>query len=349
MTAALAAPAPPQAADAARRPGPSVSLWLGAAAVVALAMALRLPVATTVVGLAMFGIVHNVLELRYVSGRFADVLSGRLLAMLVVLVTGIVLCRLWPDGGLVARRTEILLAYGLLAAAWAWARPGLPVVVWAAGWPALAAATALSLRFLDYHFVVLAHLHNVVPLFFLWEWSRTWTGGRRTFRMVNVGWVLVVPALVLLGVFDGLLRGATARLGALGTFASGPLSVTYTPPAWADSIVALRFLAVFAFMQTMHYVVWVWLLPRHAPDATAAFDRRVPALRGGRAVAAGVAGALLLAVVLFSDYRTGRTLYGAVASYHAYLEFPVLLALIAGMSSVDRKEPARARPASHPR
>ena len=317
-----------RAAPSALRP----TLVVGVATLAALTLALRLPVATTVVGLALFGIVHNVLELRYVSGRFAGVLAGRLLASLVVLVTGIVLCRLWPDGGITARRAEILLAYALLAVAWWWARGGVPRVRWWAGAPVLAVAVAASWRHPDHHFVMLAHLHNVVPLFFLWEWSRHWNTGRRAFRAVNVAWVVVVPVLVLAGAFDGMLRGAAARLGPLGTFTSGPLAATYTPPTWLDGAVALRFLTVFAFMQTMHYVVWVWLLPRHAPSATAAFDERVPALRGGRAVLAGVAGALLLGVLLISDYRTGRTLYGAVASYHAYLEFPVLLALLVGLA-----------------
>ncbi len=53
-------------------------LFVGAAAV-ALAVAVRAPLATTVLGLMAFGVLHNVLELRYVSGRFAPVLSGRLL------------------------------------------------------------------------------------------------------------------------------------------------------------------------------------------------------------------------------------------------------------------------------
>jgi hypothetical protein len=36
----------------------------------------------------------------------------------------------------------------------------------------------------------------------------------------------------------------------------------------------------------------------------------------------------VLGVVFALDYFQGRTLYAAGASYHAYLEFPVLLALI---------------------
>ena len=42
---------------------------------------------------------------------------------------------------------------------------------------------------------------------------------------------------------------------------------------------------------------------------------------------AWAAGAFL-AVLFLSDYFQGRALYGALATYHAYLEFPVLLALL---------------------
>jgi len=78
----------------------------------------------------------------------------------------------------------------------------------------------------------------------------------------------------------------------------------------------------------MHYVVWVGVLPRYAPDVSARFDARIPALRGGRAWLLGGGLALVLGVVFALDYAQGKTLYAAGASYHAYLEFPVLLALL---------------------
>jgi hypothetical protein len=90
----------------------------------------------------------------------------------------------------------------------------------------------------------------------------------------------------------------------------------------------MRFLAVFAFMQTMHYVVWVFVLPRYAPEAAARFDARVPGLRGVRPWLLGIGVALVLGVIFALDYAQGKALYAAGASYHAYLEFPVLLALI---------------------
>jgi hypothetical protein len=97
-------------------------------------------------------------------------------------------------------------------------------------------------------------------------------------------------------------------------------------------------------MQTMHYVVWVAVLPRYAPEATARFDARVPFLRGGRAWLLGGGLALVLGVVFALDYAQGKALYAAGASYHAYLEFPVLLAplLACAPGAADRTREAAA-------
>lgn len=310
---------------------------------VALAAALRLPAAVTVLGLVCFGILHNVLEIRYVAGRFDRVLTGPLLKLLAVLITGIVVCRLLPSGAW-PRTAEILLVYGLLATACAFALRRSPAVL-AVAVAVLALAAAASTAFPAYHFVVLTHLHNLVPLLFLWEWSADLRRGRGAFRAVQIGWVVVVPGLLLAGAFDGWLASGAADLGAFGSHHPEQLAAAYTPPAWLESAMALRFLAVFAFLQTMHYAVWVWFLPRYAPAATAGFERRLPALRGSRVWALGLAGGLALAVVFASDYGSGKTLYSALASYHAYIEFPVLLALVLGIGAVagagaaDRKEP----------
>ena len=89
----------------------------------------------------------------------------------------------------------------------------------------------------------------------------------------------------------------------------------------------------------MHYVVWVGFLPRFAPEAAAAFDARVPWLRGRRAWLVGIVGGGFLAVLFLSDYFAGRALYGALATYHAYLEFPVLLALVMSPLTVRPESP----------
>ena len=297
------------------------------AAAAALALALRVPLATTVLGLIAFGVLHNVLELRYVTGRFAAVLGGRFLALLVALVSGIVLCRVAALlVGQPARYAEILIGYAVLAAACLVSLRGWVLGVACA---VLALAAAASLRWPAYHFVVLAHLHNVVPLVFLWDWARRLptAAARAGFRWVQVLWVLVVPALILAGAADAW-TGPVAS--GVASFAGDPARIVAVsaPPSTVDTIVGVRFLVVFAFLQTMHYVVWVWFLPRYAPDAAADFERRVPALRGRRIWALGLIGAAALAVVFVLDYASGRSLYGALATYHAYLEFPVLLALL---------------------
>jgi hypothetical protein len=81
----------------------------------------------------------------------------------------------------------------------------------------------------------------------------------------------------------------------------------------------------------MHYVVWVGFLPRFAPDAARAFDLRVPWLRGWRPWALGLGCAAALGLIFVADYAQGRLLYSSFASYHAYLEFPVLLAVVLGV------------------
>lgn len=316
-------------------------IWLfGGAAAVALAVAVRAPLATTVLGLTVFGVVHNVLELRYVSGRFATVLSGRMLFWLLGLITVIVLCRL---AGMVvgepARLAEIVVGYAVLGAACVAGLRGPSLMAAAA---VLAIAAAASLSWPPYHFVVLSHLHNVVPLFFLWDWAaRLPTPAlRRWFRSVQIGWVLVVPAVLLSGVLDRHFAGTSSSLAG---FAGNPRTIVAAsaPPAAVVTEVGLRLLVVFAFLQTMHYFVWVGFFPRYAPDAARAFELRVPWLTGARAWTLGGAVGVALAVVFVTDYASGKAVYSAFASYHAYLEFPVVLATLLGLGAATApKSPA---------
>lgn len=317
------------AVPAVRRDGLLTAL-LPVAAAGALVLATRAPLATTVLGLICFGVLHNVLEIRYVAGRFASILTGDFLLLLLALISGIVICRAAATFvGSAATYAEIVLGYLVLAVgSWRGLGPSGRVVALAG----LAGFAALSLSNPAYHFVVLAHLHNVVPLVFLWEWARRIASPRvrLAFRAAQVGWVLVLPAMLLAGLADGWLTGGGEAVRSFVGDGSAVLAAN-APPGEAATQVGLRFLAVFAFLQTMHYVVWVGFLPRFAPEASAAFDRRIPWLRGRRAWYAGLAGGAFLAVLFVSDYTSGKAFYGALASYHAYIEFPVLLALVLGL------------------
>lgn len=304
-------------------------------ALVALGLALRVPLATTAIALMAFGVLHNVLELRYVGGRFASLLSGTFLKLLVALITGIVVCRLAGAvfGGGWSVLAEIVLTYGLVvAAAWLGLRRR-PVALVAVVLVVLVAAVT-SLSWPAYHVVVITHLHNLVPLAFLWEFSAGLPRrARLAFRGTQLGWLVAVPAVVLAGLTDGLMADGAA---AVERFAGAPavVAASVTPPGTWGTTVGLRFLTVFAFLQLMHFVVWVFFLPRYAPAAAAAFDARVPWLRGGRAWALGLGVGALLLVLFVVDYGQGRTVYAALASYHAYLELPILLAMLMGLAGV---------------
>ncbi|MER7073489.1 hypothetical protein [Terrabacter sp. NPDC000476] len=320
MTSAAAPPSPPAR---------TVTLLVLGAVAAALAAALGSPMATAVIGLILFGILHNLLEIRYVVGRFPGVLGRPFLDLLVGLITGIVVCRLLVGVvGRPAQLAEVVLGYAILAVA---AQRGLRGRRRHVAWGVIAVAAIASLSFPAYHFVVLTHLHNVVPLVFLWEWSRRIASRRwsRSFRAVQLLWVLVVPAVLLSGLLDGSLGTDPGIVRSVVGDGQSVLAAS-APPGEAATVLGMRVLAVFAFMQTMHYVVWVALMPRVAPDASAAFESRAPWLTGPRLWAAGFVAAALFAVLFGLDFTQGKAVYAALASYHAYLELPVLLALLVG-------------------
>ena len=306
----------------------------------ALALALGAPLWTTAIALMAFGVLHNALELRYLGGRFPGLLRGPYLLALVGLVTGIVVARLIGSvaGAGWSVRAEIVLSYGLLATAVIvgaratsgrrpWRAPALAL---------LAGAALVSLRWPDHHVVVVTHLHNLIPLGFLWELSRPMARRpRRVFRVAQVGWVVVLPVLILAGLFDGALRaGEVPGLGGVSRIA--PFSSL--PDAW-DTTAGRRFLAVFAFLQLMHFVIWVIVIPRCTPRATATFEARLPALRGRHFWWVAGAGAGAFAVLFLVDYAEGRTAYAALASYHAYLELPLLIGVAVAATASGRSHP----------
>jgi hypothetical protein len=305
------------------------TVGLLAFAVVSLGFALRAPLATSALALMIFGVLHNVLELRYIGGRFTALMGRPLLRLLLALITGIVLVRLLGAAfGLAwTIRAEIILTYCVLGAA-AWM--GLSRHRWglAAAGTLLAAGTFASLTWPSYHVVVITHLHNLVPLVFLWEFSRSFRRrSRRVFLSVQVLWLVVVPAAMLAGFLDKWMAGSESTIR---MFAAIPqiIAAGTTPPGSWGTTVGVRFLTVFAFLQLMHFVVWVYFLPRYAPAVTASFERRVPWLRGWRTWALGFGAGAALLVLFIVDYGQGRTVYSALASYHAYLELPVLVAML---------------------
>ncbi|MFN8636257.1 MAG: hypothetical protein U0893_20605 [Chloroflexota bacterium] len=299
----------------------------------ALALALTLPLATAVFGLLLFGVAHNYFELRYVVGRFGGLFEGRLAEAVLTGLTAIVLIRVLPIGAL-ARPLEIGAGYALL---------GIVLTMRVTSWPMLAAglvvivmALALSLANPDQHFVAITHLHNVLPLVFLWEWTARAANTRtvKAFRLLHLTWAVALPAAILLGLFgDGgsvsLDAGdptpAAAVVGDVATFVRG-----LTPPG-ADSLLGGRLLAVFALLQLMHYYVWCRFFPAVGTVEAARVDRALAGAglpHGRRLTLLMLAVAALTFGLLWADFWQGRSLYGALAGYHAYVEYALLLLFV---------------------
>ncbi|HEX5967745.1 MAG TPA: hypothetical protein VFY88_04645 [Intrasporangium sp.] len=326
-------------------PGPALSgprgtvLLLGFVATAAgvLAATLASSVATVVVGVILLGVLHAILELRYVAGRYSGLALGlgrRFLGVLALLLVGAVVSRLLV--GLVGRSAqvaEVVLGYAIVG--WAIAR------VMAArrrrvAWALTGLAATASLVWPDHHFLVLAHVHLLAVLAFLWDWSRRLPSARsrRMFRLVQLAWATIIPLAILLGTTDAWLGTDTAVVRSLVEDGHAVIEGT-VPPGMAGTTLGMRLFAVFAFLQTMHLLIWVVFFPRYAPDAGADLEDRLPWLTGARVWAIGFLAAALLAVLLVSDYASGAVLHDAVTLPHVYVEVPVLLALVGRSRSRD--------------
>jgi hypothetical protein len=302
---------------------------VAATTAVALSLSLTLPLATTVFALLLFGVLHNYFELRYVVGRFSGLFAGRLAEVVLVGLTAIVVLRLLPLGSS-GRLLEILAGYGLLGVILVLSlrdRPSLAV----GGSAALLGAVTLSLTFAEYHFVAITHLHNVLPLVFLWEWTArgVTSGPVRTFRLLHLTWALALPAAILTGVFGSWtlpdLTPAASIVGDVDAFVRG-----LTPPG-DDSVLADRLLIVFALLQLMHYYVWCRFFPSVGTEEAVRSDAMLATIgmpTGRRLTGLAILLAGLTMLLLWADFWRGRSLYGALAGYHAYLEYALLLLFI---------------------
>jgi hypothetical protein len=336
----------PCAASAARQSEDARIGWrqcaeLGAVIVVALALALGAPLTTAVYGLILFGALHNYFEIRYLIGRFGGLLRGHLGEWVLVLLSAIVLARALPLGAL-GRPAEILVGYLLLSALLAYRLHARRYLL-AGALLAVGVAAALSLSFPDEHFVAITHLHNVLPLAFIWEWSArpASTGSSRVFRGLTITWALVLPAVLLTGFMPlASAVGPTSQpvgLAAAGEFlrALAPTDGAAVVPTIslpsADPGLAGRLLTIFAFLQLLHYYVWCRFFPSVGRDDVRRADDvlRSATLPSGRRLKALALGLVAVSVGLFwTDLRLGRSVYGALAGYHAYLEYVVLLLFV---------------------
>lgn len=322
---------------------------LGGLAAAALVLALRMPLEVAVFAVLVFGLPHVALEVRYVYGRFGAGLPRWLVIGLQVVLGAVVLDRLLVTGR-VARVTETLLLGTLLVAAVAvpagtstagasTADPtGNPIARRRPRWivavaiAAVLAAVALALAGIDSWFLVQVHLHNIVPLAFLWEWcaAEVAPADRARARAAMVALFVAVPAAILLGVFDAWLGPVAGAFAGTGS-AEATLKVgAGLVPAGVDRVWPARLLVAFAYAQLAHYAVWCWFLPRSRAgrEAGASFSAgRRKVVGGRRYVVLALVATVAVALWALVDLRSGRGAYTSIAAYHALLEYPLLVLL----------------------
>jgi len=291
------------------------------------AAALIEPLAAYTLSLALFGLPHVLSELRYVDRRFGRRLSRQILLPMAVLLPVIIGLRaltvfhLIPaETGFVAELSGVVLL--ALLSAQGFARQKILGV-------AVAGSLGLATFIAPFTTAVsLSILHNLTPLGFLWQIAPP---HRRIGVMSLASSIFIgLPLLVATGIprhLIGSLFGEAARIDPLG---AGPLAehlFVYIPQLLLDSQHAVDFFSACVVAQGAHYMAVILILPL-------ALRRIDPEARGLLRWPKGVwfaglcaAASMFFLVRSLGGFAEARSLYGIIASLHAWLEIPVLIAV----------------------
>ncbi len=280
----------------------------------AFALALALPLWVLALGPVVLGVPHLLADVRYLWVRPG--LHRRPAAWLAIggpLLAGAATGRLAT--GLVAACGAVLIARASIA------RRAIGVGVVAG----LAVLAELAGSIAD---VVFAHAHNVIAVGLWWAWRPR----SRGLHLAPIVLFIGLAALILFGVGDAL---------PMASF--GP-SVRYHASALApglDATTATRLVVCFCFAQSVHYGVWLRLVPeedrdRETPRTFAASARAIVAEMG--LVPVLVTAALSLGLVAWALFDLGdaRAGYLRFAVFHGQLELAAV-ALLAVQGSLGER------------
>jgi hypothetical protein len=301
-----------------RRRGPALLLLHGGAA---FALSVFAPTLLLVVGPLLLGVPHLLADLRYLALRprlpmlaRAWLLGGALLMLGLRLAElagfATLLCyelpfaALWVAGSaaLGARRLRDPRLFAIVA---------LASVFASAGW---LAPGALRL--------VMAHAHNPIALV---VWALMFCPARG--RAWVVAATLGVATLLLLATplaWFGFKHGVSQSLGLHAFAAADQLA-----PFVRSAPLALGVVASFAFLQSIHYAVWLHAIPQEATrgEGTLSFRMSFRALLGELGPWGFGLAALVMALVplcgLIAPLRT-QSIYLSLATFHGYLELGAL-------------------------
>lgn len=295
---------------------------------VALTLALVLPLWLLLLGPLVLGAPHVVSDVRYLLLKPpAPLIRGGLLLILLPLLAMTLGRVIAAMGGPFSVELEVALG-GLAMLGGTVAAKG------AIRWRVLVALgvvalTSVALMSAYTSLVVIAHAHNLVA-FGLWLFFLKGEVSGRALAVV-IGVYLLCSALLLSPLVDGLaLDHATGNIGAFNLV---HMADTLAPGLSLE--VGLRWVLLYGFLQSMHYAIWLRLIPQRldARKAPPTFRRSLTRLREDFGAKAFILIALVcLAVPVFAvttDAEATRHAYLLAAVSHGYIELAIIAALLA--------------------
>ncbi|WP_437976860.1 hypothetical protein WMF11_06780 [Sorangium sp. So ce295] len=305
------------------RPDRRIATLAAANALGAFTMAVFAPSALLVLGPILLGVLHVAADVRYLVLRrgLPSWWRGVVWTACAALVGLRGAQELFGSAAALLRAEHALLAAWLGAAVVAGAlasRAWRRVALAAAAAVALSAAALAAPRGFR---LVLAHAHNLVALAL---WLALF---RRRVRAVAWPLGLVLAGTALLA--SGAMTSLTLRAGWLDAFGLHLLLASDWLAPGLPTRAAVALTACYAFLQSVHYAVWLLLIPQedHPGQRTTTFRMSARSLRrdfgdAGLAAVAAVAGLVLIGA-LRSALGT-RNLVLSLASFHGYLELALL-------------------------
>ncbi len=278
-----------------------VAVFGSAVVIAAFAGTVVAPLLMLALGPVVLGVPHVVSDVRYLvvrPGLHRDVRLLPAAALVgVAAVTASVLAGLAAAAAAVVVRTEGRRRGVALAA----------LAVLAAGAAQLGALAP----------IVFAHAHNAIAIALWWAWRRD----RPALQAVPVLLVLLGAVAILSGAADaGVARFAAALPAALQLDGHIAALAPGAEPALAQRLVLL-----FAFAQSVHYGIWLRLMPeddrpRHTPRTFGASWRALVADFGRPALAVCFVGAVGLIGWALADLAAAHEGYLRAVLFHGHLE-----------------------------
>jgi hypothetical protein len=190
--------------------------------------------------------------------------------------------------------------------------------------------------------VIIAILHNLTPLGFLWQIAPR--DRRATIMTVAMSLFIGLPMLVATGWPRVMLEKTFGTLPGVNPLGAAPLAeqfYVYVPEPFVAGASAIDLFTASVVAQSLHYASVIVILPlllrRLDPAARSVFCWP----RGIWFGALCTAGASLFLYRSFGHFAEARSLYGIIASLHAWIEIPILIAVFGGgVQSFIKNKPA---------